>query len=163
MEERTGKRVTAETEKKNMIINVCGRNQAIELAGQTNCKTSILSITSKEEEDVVFPDNPNILSVLRLRFNDLTEEYDEEGIPYGRPLPRAEDFDGLKAFAAGLTCELLIVHCWEGKSRSAAVAKAIHQFRGERDELCMQPDALPNPLVYELARGELGLAGAARA
>lgn len=92
-----------------------------------------------------------------MKFNDLTDEYDEEGIPYGRPLPQMEDFAGLKSFVEKLTCEILIVHCFEGKSRSAAVAVAISEFRGRKDDLRIRKDALPNSRVYDLACGELGI------
>ena len=140
-----------------MIIEICSRKRAVELAGQTRVKTSIISIVSREDEDVVFPDNPNILSVLHLIFNDLTDEYDEEGIPYGRPLPKPEDFSGLKEYAAGLACDLLIVHCWEGKTRSAAVAKAVCRFMGLSCDLCSKEELSLNPLVYALACRELGI------
>ena len=131
--------------------------QAVEYAESAGSETSIISITSKEDMDVVFPANSNVVSVLHMKFNDLTDEYDEEGIPYGRPLPQPEDFAGLKAFVAGLACDTLIVHCWEGKSRSAAVATAIYEFRGRKDNLYIKQDALPNPRVYALARRELGI------
>ena len=111
-----------------MVIEICSRKRAIDLAEQTCVKTSIISITSKEEGNVVFPENPNIMSVLHLKLNDLTDEYDEEGLPYGRPLPQIEDFAGLKEFIADLMCDCLIIHCQEGKSRSAAVAKAVCRF-----------------------------------
>ena len=140
-----------------MIIQVYSQKQAIEYAESAGSETSIISITSKEDMDVVFPANPNVVSVLHMKFNDLTDEYDEEGIPYGRPLPQPEDFAGLKAFTAGLTCDTLIVHCWEGKSRSAAVATAIYEFRGRKDNLYIKQDALLNPRVYVLARRELGI------
>ena len=140
-----------------MIIQVYSQQQAVEYAGYTKSKTSIISITSKEDADVVFPENPNLVSVLHMKFNDLTAEYDEEGIPYGRPLPQPEDFTGLKSFVRKLTCEILIVHCFEGKSRSAAVAIAIYEFLGCKDELRVSKDALPNPRVYDLACRELGI------
>ena len=140
-----------------MIIQVYNQKQAVEYAESAGSETSIISITSKEDMDVVFPANPNVVSVLHMKFNDLTDEYDEEGIPYGRPLPQPEDFAGLKAFVAGLACDTLIVHCWEGKSRSAAVATAIYEFRGRKDNLYIKQDALPNPRVYALARRELGI------
>lgn len=140
-----------------MIIEICSLKRAVDLAEQARVKTSVISITSKEEDDVVFPDNPHILSVLHLKFNDLTDEYDEEGIPYGRPLPQPEDLAGLKAFVSSLTCDHLIVHCREGRSRSAAVAKAVCQFRKQADELCSQEELSPNPLVYALACRELGI------
>lgn len=140
-----------------MIIQVYNQQQAIEYAESAGRKTSIISITSKEAADVEFSESPNIVSVLHMKFNDLTDEYDEEGIPYGRPLPQMEDFAGLKSFVEKLTCEILIVHCFEGKSRSAAVAVAIFEFRGRKDDLRIRKDALPNSRVYDLACGELGI------
>ena len=140
-----------------MIIEICSLARAVELAETAREKTSILSITSKEEKDVVFSDNPNILSVLRLKFNDLPAEYDEDGRPYGRPLPRQEDLAGLMVFADGLQCRYLIVHCWEGTSRSAAVAKAIYEYREGTDEIRAQKGVSPNPLVYGFACRELGI------
>ena len=138
-----------------MIIKICSQAMAVELAAAARVRTSIISVTSKEAKDVVFADNSNIMSVLHLKFNDLTAEYDEEGIPYGRPLPRQEDFAGLKEFVSGLSCDCLIVHCWEGRSRSAAVAKAVFEYRGCRDTIEMGETASFNPLVYELACREL--------
>ena len=138
-----------------MIIEILGQKQAVEYAEHTEVRTSVISIASKGDADVVFPENPNIVSVLHLKFNDLTEEYDEEGMPYGRPLPQQQDLSGLKGFVTGLACDVLLVHCWEGRSRSAAVAEAVWEFRGRRDELHGRRDASPNPRVYMLARREL--------
>ena len=140
-----------------MLNEICSQTMAAELVKAARIKTSVISITSKGECDVVFPENSNIVSVLRLRFNDLTEEYDEEGIPYGRPLPKQEDFSGLQTFAAGLQCDQLIVHCWEGISRSAAVAKAVWEYRGCKDTVHALQTLSPNPLVYALACRELGI------
>ena len=92
---------------------------------------------------------------MHLQVNDLVSAYDEEGLPYGRPLPELRDFDGLKAFVTGLTCERLLVHCYEGASRSAAVAQAIYEAHGKRDRLLTGPRFAPNPLVYDLARRAL--------
>ena len=39
----------------------------------------------------------HIQEILHLKCNDLEEEYDEEGIPYGRPLPKPEDFSVISA------------------------------------------------------------------
>ena len=140
-----------------MIIEICSRERALALASGAKEKTAVISITSKEEKDVVFPANENLTGILHLKFNDLTQEYDEEGIPYGRPLPKQEDFAGLRDFAAGLDCGSLIVHCWEGTSRSAAVAQAIYEYLGCRDELRTQQRFSPNPLVFRLACRVLGL------
>ena len=140
-----------------MIIQVYNQKQAVEYAESAGSETSIISITSRGDMDVVFPSNPNVVSVLHMKFNDLTDEYDEEGIPYGRPLPQPEDFTGLKSFVEKLTCEILIIHCFEGKSRSAAVARAIYEFLGSKDDLRIRKDAVPNPRVYDLACRELGI------
>ena len=138
-----------------MIIEVCSRSGALKLAAAAQVSTSVISITSTEEDDLEFSGNTNIRSVLHLKFNDLTEEYDEYGMPYGRPLPKQKDFDGLRDFVTALDCDRLIVHCWEGVSRSAAVAQAIYEFRGRTDTVRAEQTGRPNPLVYTLARREL--------
>ena len=138
-----------------MIIEVCSRSGALKLAAAAQVSTSVISITSTEEDDLEFSGNTNIRSVLHLKFNDLTEEYDEYGMPYGRPLPIQKDFDGLRDFVTALDCDRLIVHCWEGVSRSAAVAQAIYEFRGRTDTVRAEQPGRPNPLVYTLARREL--------
>ena len=138
-----------------MLIQVCSQARALTLAAEAQEKTAILSITSTGDEEVAFPENANIQSILHLKVNDLVSAYDEEGFPYGRPLPEPGDFEGLKAFVSSLRCERLIVHCWEGTSRSAAVAKAIYESRGCRDQLLPGPRFDPNPLIYDLARQAL--------
>lgn len=138
-----------------MIIEVCSLSKAQELVKRTAESVSIVSITSKGEPDVSFPDLPHIESILHLKFNDLMDEYDKEGIPYGRPLPKQEDLTGLKMFVSNLTCDRLIVHCWEGRSRSAAVGRAIYEYRGRIDEFHSGRNGNLNWLVYELACEEL--------
>ena len=140
-----------------MIIEICGQEQAVSLAARARERTFVISITSTEDEEAAFPANENVAAILRLRFNDLTEAYDEEGFPYGRPLPEPKDFEGLKAFADNLDGERLIVHCWEGASRSAAVATAVYESRGRADRLRTHGRYAPNPRVYALACRELGI------
>ena len=140
-----------------MIIEVCSQAEALALAAAAETETAVISITSAGDDALTFPENPNIQAVLHLSFNDLTSAYDEEGLPYGRPLPRQEDLEGLRPFVTELSCLRLIVHCWEGTSRSAAVAQAVCRFRGGRDELRSKRPLAPNPLVYDLACRELGV------
>ena len=140
-----------------MIIQVCSQAEALALAATVRERTAVVSITSTGDEAVTFPPNPHIEAILHLQFNDLVSAYDEEGLPYGRPLPELRDLDGLTSFVAGLTAERLVVHCWEGTSRSAAVAQAVYESRGRRDELRRGPRFSPNPLVYRLARRALGM------
>ena len=140
-----------------MIIEICSQKNALERAASLQEDTAIISIVSLDEKDVVFSDSDRIMGVLRLRFNDLKEECDEDGIPYGRPLPRSRDFDGLRRFVENLHCERLLIHCWEGTSRSAAVAAAVYEFRGKKDTMLTHSRFNPNPLVYILACSELGI------
>lgn len=140
-----------------MIIEVCGRDAALLRAAEATAPTAVISITSTDEPEVAFPANQNVTSILRLRFNDLTAAYDDEGIPYGRPLPEPADFDGLRAFVDALDCQRLIVHCWEGVSRSAAVALAVRTYRGGGDALSACGPLRPNPRVHALACRALGI------
>ncbi len=140
-----------------MIIEICGRETAMGLVEGAVERTSVISIVSTDEPNVAYPANGNVASILRLRFNDLTEPYDEDGFPYGRPLPEQRDFEGLKAFVDALVGERLIVHCWEGASRSAAVATAIFEARGGMDHLKTHGRYAPNPRVYALACRALGI------
>ena len=77
-----------------MIIEICSQKSAQERAASLQEDTAIISIVSLDEKDVPFSDNDRIIDVLRLKFNDLKAECDEDGIPYGRPLPRSGDFNG---------------------------------------------------------------------
>ena len=140
-----------------MIIEICGQETAVSLIAEARERTSVISITSTEDADIAFPANENVASILRLRFNDLTEAWDEEGFPYGRPLPEQRDFVGLRAFVEALYGERLIVHCWEGASRSAAVATAVFESRGRVDRLETHCRYAPNSRVYALACRELGI------
>lgn len=142
-----------------MIIEICSRKRALEEVTNTQPGelVSIISIVSSDEEDVEFDCNERLSRVLHLKFNDLEKEYDEEGIPYGRPLPKSEDFYGLKEFVLQPGCDRLIVHCYEGTSRSAAVASAIWRFRGSSDTVLTHRRFAPNRLVYILACKELGI------
>ena len=119
-----------------MIIEICSQNRALEEVAnmRTGEPVSIISIVSSDEKDVEF-----------------------DGIPYGRPLPKLKDLDGLKDFTMQLSCDRLIVHCYEGTSRSAAVASAIWRFRGSADDILTHQRFAPNRLVYMLACKELGI------
>ena len=66
----------------------------------------------------------------------------------------------MKTFVDVLVGERLIIHCWEGASRSAAVATAIFEARGDVDHLkthARYARYAPNPRVYALACRELGI------
>ena len=134
-----------------MLIEICSQNRALEEVAKIHTKksVSIISIVSSDEKNVEFD--------RKKKFNDLEKEYDEEGIPYGRPLPKSKDLNGLKEFVEKLGCDRLIIHCYEGTSRSAAVASAIWKFRGGSDTVLTHQRFAPNRLVYILACRELGI------
>jgi predicted protein tyrosine phosphatase len=83
-------------------------------------------------------------------------------------IPRREHLEGIFDFADSIEGEPILVHCWAGVSRSAAVAlcliaRGMHkddfsllEIQGEAPEilLAIRPKAAPNPLLLEL-----GLAG----
>ena len=143
-----------------MIIEVCSQNSALEEVANIPAGelVSVISIVSSDEKDVEFDCTENLCGILHLKFNDLEKEYDEEGIPYGRPLPKSKDLNGLIEFVVRLNCDKLVVHCYEGTSRSAAVASAIWKFRGGSDTILTHQRFAPNRLVYILACKELGIA-----
>ena len=80
-----------------MIIEVCSQNSALEEVANIPAGelVSVISIVSSDEKDVEFDCTENLCGILHLKFNDLEKEYDEEGIPYGRPLPKSKDLNGL--------------------------------------------------------------------
>ena len=143
-----------------MIIEVCSQNSALEEVANIPAGelVSVISIVSSDEKDVEFDCTENLCGILHLKFNDLEKEYDEEGIPYGRPLPKSKDLNGLIEFVVRLNCDKLVVHCYEGTSRSAAVASAIWKFRGGSDTILTHQRFAPNRRVYILACKELGIA-----
>ena len=143
-----------------MIIEVCSQNSALEEVANIPAGelVSVISIVSSDEKDVEFDCTENLCGILHLKFNDLEKEYDEEGIPYGRPLPKSKDLNGLIEFVVRLNCDKLVVHCYEGTSRSAAVASAIWKFRGGSDTILTHQRFAPDRLVYILACKELGIA-----
>ena len=140
-----------------MIIEICSKEKADRLLSETGTDTALISISSKEEKDDPFLHDARVSCLLALKFNDLTSEFDEEGFPYGRPLPKQEDLAGLKEFTDSLQCSRLLVRCHEGESRSAAVAAAVCEYRGSLDELRTYRRFRPNRLVYQLACAELGI------
>ena len=140
-----------------MKIEVCSRSKMKELAGALEENAAVISIVSAEEADEKLEVFGKIKEVLPLRFNDLESETDEEGIPYGRLLPKAEDFSKLKAFVDSLDISHLFIHCHEGSSRSAALALAVWEYRKEKDLLITHQSWKPNRLVYRLACEALGI------
>ena len=135
-----------------MILTICSEHQAQKLAKSATKNTSIISITCPEDGYVDFGDNKYIVSVFRMRFNDI----DHDKIPEIPP-PELHNFYGLKDFVDRLCCEELIIHCHAGISRSAAVAAAIDEYLHLGYHIFDDERYHPNRLVYKYACIELGM------
>ena len=87
--------------------------------------------------------------VLRLCFDDATDR------SFWQNLMTTEQACAIRDFVLGLgdDVELLIVHCTEGVSRSAAVAAAVTEgLGGDASWIWRDPQYRPNPLVYALVK-----------
>lgn len=98
--------------------------------------------------------------VLRLCFDDATDR------SFWQNLMTMEQARAIRDFVLGIQAEveLLIVHCTEGVSRSAAVAAAVAEgLGGDASWIWDDPQYRPNPLVYALVKAafaeEEGAAG----
>lgn len=128
-----------------MKIKVMSRNMAILYSENLKIPTIIISITSKDEENVIFAENENIIDICRLSFNDLDRDIEK----YKAPI--LSDFDGLKEFIDKYPNIDILVHCGAGVSRSPAVAMAIGDYLKIDTGINMSKNYDPNRLVYRLA------------
>lgn len=132
-----------------MKILIMSEMAAVEYIKQTKEYVSIISITSTLEDDVVFKHNGTLKNIFRMKFNDVLSTTD------GFDAPKQKDFSGLKKFVDNLSCDVLVVHCFAGVSRSAAVAAAIMDYLKIEHDLFNSNEYEPNKLVYKLAKKEL--------
>ncbi|WP_283742988.1 hypothetical protein [Sideroxydans sp. CL21] len=109
---------------------------------------SVISIT-----DINFVDAPlqsGWQDVLRLKFDDISEINHDGYVRMGELQARAV-IEFVQRMNEDKRCEGILVHCWAGVSRSAAVAKWI----SERYRLSFPKDyAYANQHVYMLLREE---------
>lgn len=94
--------------------------------------------------------------VLRLCFDDAVDR------SYWQNLITREQAEAVRDFVRALSdeVELLIVHCTEGVSRSAAVAAAILEAHGaDAGWIWHDSRYRPNPLVYRLVREAFDVGG----
>ena len=120
-------------------------------------KVAIISITTNEEGDE--PTNiSNSKWLFRMRFHDITEDLEcRDYIIYA---PTQTDFVGLKSFVDCIRdyASELWIHCGAGVSRSPALAAAVMEYLGMDSNRILKSDRfIPNPLVYKLAKIELGV------
>ena len=104
--------------------------------------TIIISITSPEEPELDFGNRPDLLGVLHLHFADI--DY------YDRGAMSLEDADAILDFILAYSERYVqvIVHCYEGKSRSAGIAAALQYLLLGRDDIHGDWHYHPNALCY---------------
>lgn len=134
-----------------MEILILSEMAAIEYVKRLSVPTSVVSITCPLDDKVTFTRSKNLKNIFHMQFNDIVVKNGDFDCP------KQADFKGLKKFIDELDCELLIVHCFAGVSRSAATAAAIAQYLGIEMEIFNSDDYDPNPLVYKLACEELDI------
>ena len=139
-----------------MELKILSQKIAEDMSKILDKKTSIISIVCPGENDAVFFDNKNIDKILRLYFNDCISDIKMQNTVL--KAPTQDDFKGLKNFVDNLSCDLLIVHCGAGVSRSAAVAAAINDYLNLDYNIFENPNYSPNPTVYKCCQNELGIA-----
>lgn len=97
--------------------------------------------------------------MLPLQFDDVWEGVEEEG----DILPDEEDIDDVLDFVERCVANNkshLLIHCYQGISRSAAIAVIVYAYLDEgnpyKQVLRIRQDARPNPLILDLGEQVLG-------
>lgn len=122
-----------------MNIQVMSRAELKDFDDKINQPTIIISITEKNGEDLILK-NPNIRSILHLKFDDEVE---------GDNIITDAQADQIKNFIQSNPCDNLIVQCFAGVSRSAGVAAAISlAVNGNDMPIFSNPRFVPNMLCY---------------
>ena len=139
-----------------MKLEIMSQRNAENISKYLTEKTSIISIVGLDEENAQFYKNPNIDKVFRMYFYDLESDFKASDKIYRAPIQ--SDFVGLKNFIDNLDCDLLIVHCGAGQSRSAGVAAAINEYLNLGYDIFGDKRYSPNGTVYKCCLNELGIA-----
>jgi hypothetical protein len=129
-----------------MKFQVLSRENAKRYSFETNInKCIIISINGTDEELNKFNDNPNILAICPLVFNDV--EGDEANC-----MTRA-DADKIIGFVNEYVDKVdeIVVHCGAGKSRSAGTCAALMMILNGNDSAIFDnPRFCPNMHCYRL-------------
>ena len=116
--------------------------EAIERTRDLTRPTIIVSITSPGGPEIDFGSRPDLLGVLHLHFADI--DYPDSSAM------SLEDADAILDFIEEYSQRYaqVIVHCYEGKSRSAGVAAALQYLLLGRDDIHGDWHYRPNALCY---------------
>lgn len=121
--------------------------------GEIPTDYAIVSFSDNEYERVDFKKYELPNEAVNIVFPDLDySDYDKETL-----LSMFKDLDALVAFIKSHSSYRFICQCYEGKSRSAAVAAAIDESRKEGNgaKYFKDPKYTPNKFIYECLTVEL--------
>ncbi len=129
-----------------MIFDIMSERDAISFSHEVDILPCvIISICNPDDDDIVFADNPQIKAVLHLRFYDSIEEL------YGSI--KMSDAERIVAFVNEWKdkIEEIVIHCYEGVSRSAGVCAALMKhLNGDDSEIWSDKiHYRPNTRCYE--------------
>jgi predicted protein tyrosine phosphatase len=137
-----------------MEFFVYSRSKAKKMSYKFDKPTIIISITDPDKGLNAFAKNPNIMSVLRLQFDDT----DPDTLWGHEILMSKTDAEKIKQFINAFKdkAECLIVHCEAGISRSAGVMAAIQKYLiGTDEDIFNRKKYSPNMHCYRLTLNAL--------
>lgn len=123
-------------------IFAVSKAEALERARNLTRPTIIISLTSPDEPEIDFGSSPDLLGILHLHFGDI--DYPDSSAM------SSEDADAILDFIEEYSERYVqvVVHCYEGVSRSAGVAAALQCLLVGRDSIHGDWHYRPNPLCY---------------
>ena len=128
---------------KNLEIKVMSRSEAQKTSYTVCVPLIIISITDISTNRNTFAKNPNIYSILHLKFNDESDS-DKSAINTEQAKEIALFINIWKDMV-----ELIIVHCEAGVSRSSGVAAGIMKYINNDDmSIFENPHFCPNITCY---------------
>lgn len=137
-----------------MEFLVCSRSKAKKLSYKLDKPTIIISITDPVKPLNTFANNANIVSILRLQFDDT----DPDILWKNEILMSKKDAENIKHFVETFKerAECILVHCEAGISRSSGVLAAIKKYMtGNDEDIFNNKKYCPNVYCYRLTLNAL--------
>ena len=137
-----------------MEFKVYSRNKAKKESYKLDKPTIIISITDPDKNLNTFANNPNIIAICRLQFDDTDPDIKLKYEVLMAPKDASKIKDFVEAYKD--KAELLIVHCEAGISRSAGVMAAIQKYLiGDDSAIFNSRRFCPNMHCYKLTLNAL--------
>ncbi len=129
-----------------MIFDIMSERDAVSFSQEVDILPCvIISIRNPDDADIVFANNPQIKAVLHMKFYDSIEEL------YGSI--KMSDAEIIATFVNKWrdSIEEIVIHCYEGVSRSAGVCAALMKYlNGDDSEIWSDKiHYRPNTRCYE--------------